>query len=571
MSWKASFSKGITSFQAGRLEDALIQFNEAIKNNGENQYPIYDSRAAVYEKLNRGKDALRDAKKTIDLAPDRWQGYSRSARIFLKARKFDACVKMADMSLQRIKPDNVKRREEMEGLKEEAGKAMRAAEEQKRRMQNHMAKLPVEIFMEVFRILVEEDSRALIQLLHVCQYWRYIAWNIPALWETLALVRRRPAEKAKLWIDRSHGRIKDIHVGSGVLESHDGWETHLTRIKWDGVQACTVYKWDLEKFLKSINQTHMLSNIRFLDIEDEIGNTIDRTKLLVEDSKIQHLCLIYAHGYGSMALENLRHLTYLEIRKYAPPYTSFVPVLENNSLLETIILEDVDLVDTPTEPLQLSHLTRFEAIHPAWKEEFMGQMIMPQLQVLRVEGGATWISRGLSSLSTRGLGNLTELILCRCSATSESVIDVLKSAKTLQQIYFSQLYNVSNNVVEALAPEPPRARKGAPSPPPPNPADLLCPVLSYLSILHCPDVRTGSLVRLLRARNPPLPSSPAPLEEDSLTEPETTAAAPPPARILSLTVDGCENIEAEWLPWFRQNVKTFSCIYMSRKVAGYKR
>lgn len=40
---------------------------------GPNEFSIYDSRAAVFEKLGRVKDALRDSKKVIDLGPQRWQ------------------------------------------------------------------------------------------------------------------------------------------------------------------------------------------------------------------------------------------------------------------------------------------------------------------------------------------------------------------------------------------------------------------------------------------------------------------------------------------------------------------
>jgi len=36
---------------------------------------LYDSCASVYEKQNRLKDALRDAKKTTDIAPAQCQGY----------------------------------------------------------------------------------------------------------------------------------------------------------------------------------------------------------------------------------------------------------------------------------------------------------------------------------------------------------------------------------------------------------------------------------------------------------------------------------------------------------------
>lgn len=37
------------------------------------QKSFFDSRAAVFDKLDRTPDALKDAKKVIDLVPDSWQ------------------------------------------------------------------------------------------------------------------------------------------------------------------------------------------------------------------------------------------------------------------------------------------------------------------------------------------------------------------------------------------------------------------------------------------------------------------------------------------------------------------
>lgn len=93
-SWKQLFQKGVAMFRAGQLDDALALFTE-VGHHGRliyagaysayqalsleaNEYTLYDSRAAVNEKLGKTKDALRDCKRVIDLAPQRWQvrGYS---------------------------------------------------------------------------------------------------------------------------------------------------------------------------------------------------------------------------------------------------------------------------------------------------------------------------------------------------------------------------------------------------------------------------------------------------------------------------------------------------------------
>lgn len=94
-SWKQLFQKGVAMFRAGQLDDALALFTE-VGHHGRlihagaysanqalsleaNEYTLYDSRAAVKEKQGKTKDALRDCKRVIDLAPQRWQVRSRSS------------------------------------------------------------------------------------------------------------------------------------------------------------------------------------------------------------------------------------------------------------------------------------------------------------------------------------------------------------------------------------------------------------------------------------------------------------------------------------------------------------
>src|SRR6266446_6165698 len=96
-SWKKLFAEGIERFRHEDLVGALESFNEvllafpffffsfqadgvfrqAIRLADGASYALHDSRAAVYEKQNCFKDALRDAKKTIDIAPTQWHGYFR--------------------------------------------------------------------------------------------------------------------------------------------------------------------------------------------------------------------------------------------------------------------------------------------------------------------------------------------------------------------------------------------------------------------------------------------------------------------------------------------------------------
>jgi hypothetical protein len=45
---------------------------------------------------------MRDAKKTIDIAPKQWHGYFRSARLFAALGQTDAALRMSSLALERL-------------------------------------------------------------------------------------------------------------------------------------------------------------------------------------------------------------------------------------------------------------------------------------------------------------------------------------------------------------------------------------------------------------------------------------------------------------------------------------
>ena len=83
--WKKFFAEGIERFRLQDRDGALNSFDQvstnlhslfkfsqlrqAIRIANDASYVLYDSRASVDETQNRLEDALRDAKKTIDIAP----------------------------------------------------------------------------------------------------------------------------------------------------------------------------------------------------------------------------------------------------------------------------------------------------------------------------------------------------------------------------------------------------------------------------------------------------------------------------------------------------------------------
>jgi tetratricopeptide (TPR) repeat protein len=88
MTYRSWFDQGVVAFRERRFEDALAMFDKVslprnLPGVTGHHYPVasqvielggtlpilYDSRSAVLEKLGRYGDALKDAKKAIDISP----------------------------------------------------------------------------------------------------------------------------------------------------------------------------------------------------------------------------------------------------------------------------------------------------------------------------------------------------------------------------------------------------------------------------------------------------------------------------------------------------------------------
>ena len=521
--------------------------SQALNNGGENQYIIYDSRAAVYEKLGNLKDALKDTKKTIDTAPERWQGYARAARLFLKVQKPDSSMKMVDMALIRVSPGDDKRRLELASLKETVSLALEAVVAQRRSVRNHAAMLPVEIFEEMAKFLLSSDPSALITLLHVSRSWRDVVWSTSALWHTLVVARYRPGEKVKLWVERSKGRIRELRVLRSASESlWDG--DYLNGINWEALRICKVQSWGFSNYLHENSMTHILANLDTLEVDRMGGRS--RYLLFAKDMKVQHLTLsdiLVSWENLSACIRNLKSLTLRNVRYLSD--TPITCVLEANPLLETLVLDfsaSLRLLRYNKEiALDFSYLTRLEVSDTG--AECVLQAKMPQLQVLILKGFRTPLDDGLQSLTRHGSVHLTDVILQRCSvANSSHLISFLESLPLLENLELSCTTNVAHNLLQALAPEPSLHNSGTAT------ADqntLMCPSLTHLNLSHCPEVKTGPLVRLVKSRQ----------------------AHSQMARIMSLTVDGCDYVEADWIKWFREKVPVFSCVYLTKKAAKYRR
>ncbi|KAF8645268.1 hypothetical protein AX16_008092 [Volvariella volvacea WC 439] len=553
MSWKDAFGQGVKQFQSGNYEKSIQLFTEALANGGDQHYAVYDSRAAAFEKLNRYQEALRDSKNVIQTAKDKWQGYARSARLFQKARKYDASIRMYDLAIERVKPEDHSRRAELMKSKEDT-QNMKAKEEAKaeekrllaqemeRRTRYHFGNLPVEVAMEVFSLLIEDNSAAIITLLAVCQNWRTVVWQTPALWNTLVLSKTKPTKKLKLWLGRSRGAIRTLVVRAGVLVDLD-WSYHLLEgLKWEHLRSCSIENWDLAGFLKSVSMHHILSNLHTLELYDASTND-----LFVEGSILRNLTVSHHHQSFSctLAAEKLQKLTSLTLHSVFQD--GIFELLGQNPQLETLTISfpspSLATPSAPSMPPSLPALKSLEIANYRGSVDLVSNIVCPNLSTLNITSVGEDMTNAFRSLTTSRSINLTQLILTRVLAKPQSVVNLLQLAQKLEHLEIVGTNGIANAVALALAGKSTtQDQENSPTNSP-----TICPNLSYLNLSRSPDLKTGPVVRIIKHRN------------------ENPEAGCRP--INSLVIDECHLIDSGVLPFLRSCIQRFSCVYMTKKAA----
>lgn len=505
---------------------------------------MFDTRAAVYAKLGETKKALKDAKKTIEVAPDQWQGYSRAAQLFLTVNKPEASLTMVKLGLSKLKEEHAERRASLLSLEAKALEAQEDAERRRRKHIDHMGNLPVELFGEIARLVVEDKHTAVIGLSQVSKHWRQVVHNCHYLWDILRLDHRRPKHKAKAWIQRSKGKIRELSVDADVLSDPAWPDDILSGVRWEDLRVLKYERWEMEKYLRRIGKSDALCHLDSLDIT---GHTYARTISIpsTELPSLQHLALrhltITRNMFQDLAFKNLSSLT-LENASNTT-VAEFNEFIEAHPLLECLVLHNFDFTlrtEVPLKHLTCLDIKRFT--HPLLMSD------LPALQILRLE--AVTYANELLDVVERSHPNLTELILRSCAADPSRIIAVLLISSDLQILEVSNTEAV--RIINYLA-TPPSLPDNTPEVAfSSNPSLVRCPNLTHVNFSKCIDVQTGPIVRMIKARLPD-PSNP-------------DAQSPPLVKqIESMIINECQNVDSAWLPWLRRYVQSVSCIYMTKK------
>ncbi|KAG2150467.1 hypothetical protein DEU56DRAFT_780159 [Suillus clintonianus] len=554
MSWKASFQQGISNFKRNQYSEALAFFDEAI-SLGCDSFTVYDSRAAVHEKLGNNKAALLDAKKVVDTAPDRWQGYARSARLFHALTKNEAALKMADLALERIKPDDAQRRQGLHALKSQATDALKAADDRRRariaKTAYHIGKLPVEIFAEIFGLVVAADHVQILNLSHVCKHWRGIAIETPSLWQTLVVSKKYPTRKARFWVQRARTQISDLSFHHNISEMD--WPSillELTPLHWHGLRSLaasgSLFS-RLYDMLHKLSKTKAISHLEHLDVTG-----CPNFERFLPDFEDSHLDTLKVANFTPSMGGLWSRVHRLKTMSIEAGCIEIVPALTANPSLENLML--CDIVPIPMQSggddrVELSNLRCLKFFNIASISMITRVVIAPNLQVLHLFSIGHSSDVLLEFAHPDPLRALRELRIGSCTTTASSLKIIIAGAPLLETLQISGIHGVVNDVLDFISGTHPNDHH-----------QDMCTFLKHVDLTNCGDLLTRNAYSLVKTR----------LHTD---QPATVDGSQPECRaeIESLRLDGCPLIEAEMLPWFRGKVKVFSCVYMTKKEGKQRR
>ncbi|KAH9080354.1 hypothetical protein EDB83DRAFT_2609134 [Lactarius deliciosus] len=372
-SWKKFFAEGLEHFRYQDIDKPLKSFNQAISLADDTSHVLYDSRAFAYEKQNRLKDALRDAEKTIDIAPEQWHGYFRSARLLAGLGHTDDALWMCSLALERLgdSTEHEARRRELTDLREHLEAQTKCP----------VSGMPVELLLAIFQL-----SSNPVVISHVCRQWREIVLSQPTLWRSLVLTA--PVEKALLKVPegykRSCGRIKRLSILKSLAaifpsrfdtrepEDHAIYADLLATLRvldWTVIKECHMEDVGAESFFYTLSD-----GTTFLP--PTLGNPL-------------HIIVINGGCNWEQLSTSMRHLTSFEYKLESAPgiFIGFHSFLEANPGLEKLVIEaDKPYPGVPVAPvpLTLAHLRHLELTGVVPFRVERGNFSLPSLQILRM-------------------------------------------------------------------------------------------------------------------------------------------------------------------------------------------
>ena len=471
-------------------------------------------------------------------------------------------MRMADLALERVKPDDVQRRSELERIKADAmqNQNQKLAEARARRC--FFSMIPVEICSEVFLLVSEKSNSKMLALTAVCKRWRDIIIDTPMLWRRLTLTPSSTATKVETWFRRARGTVHTLdlrkgfsfHSCPGALRNafRDGkvWE-RLDTLRYqvpdhacisDPFPSGTFERLNLRELELSFSSSHPSTSWQPLD------------SLRLSPIETVHISSAPALPWSDLQLfTNLRALTLIDCQF---SFQEVYQVLTQRPQLEKLILMHTSSVTTSLEgplqdvqPLDLPRLTHFEiSTTNGDMSHFFSHLSFPNIETLSISC-ALRNTRYLDALEKSStVTQLTELAFRRCLISQRSLSNLLRKANKLERLVYSECVGDSaDSVIYALSGTQCKSDASVS-----NPTIIPCPSLHFLDVSGCQDLQAGPLVQLVKAHL----ASRQTKDKGSGVETSTEIVGlgeVSPIRTLHLT--NCMAVDPEVLPWLRSKVE----------------
>ncbi|KAF8518371.1 hypothetical protein BU17DRAFT_48792 [Hysterangium stoloniferum] len=498
--WEESFRKGVAAFRVSNFEEALQCFDEAIQLDG-TRYKAYDSRAAIYEKLGRPKDALRDSRKVIELAPELQHGYARSARLFFDIGKYSAARDMIHYALERVSEDVPARYRELKVLQHTIASAISQSEEMKLAKKSPAKfpffKLPVELVYQVFDHVIPSDKLFPATACLVSSHWRVFTLSRPEYWCYLVLSRRHPVRKMTRWLERSRNKITELRITS--IETVGNLSPLISQMALSNVSSLIVEYLTVDWKVVA-PQLHLLHT------------------LVIKASSLPQPSVLTALLGANTGLEKL----VLGTEKSWERLSAAIPI--SNSIL-------------------LPKLVHLELLGPIDVAGLMSDLRVPALVHLYLYGTlsrADYIMEAIHPTPTA----LTELSIRNCIFTTARIVRILQQLTKLEKVEITLHGGDMNLVVDAFSQI--RYEEGE--------ERLTCPLLRCVNFSHSPNLGGGPIVRFVKSRMADIASNMGGGHPGYCF-----------AMLEEICIDHCPRVDPSVAEWLRERVERVSCVYMTRK------
>ncbi|KAF3315688.1 hypothetical protein TWF173_003258 [Orbilia oligospora] len=486
---------------------AIDKLTEAINMQPPILMGLLDTRAALYDKTEKLKLALKDAKTMMGQEKTNPKGYLRAGKVLHRLDKADLAIEVYKLGIKHAEPSDPqlpRLKEILEKAQEKHNKVMRAAA---KKVYDPMQVLPLELLEMVLSYLPFQN---IVAMQRVSKTWQRVISSNARFWTTLDFSRaRKPISKTalktcinkskytltKAILNRIHNyndttlidmvsickdleymKVMDGLLGNGILHPEVPLE-HLEclylgptkraqALSFGKKEACTT----LKRLLVNFAEFESASGRRLVEMESLVGflpnlQELQLNKIQINGGRLDMTGLekleIFVCRNSGITSGDIRYPSSLKVLDVACTTFTGQNTAENQETLPRLEMLNVTKSNLPKEVLldlvppyenQLTHLRigwanniRFEDV----LENYLGHKSLEGLEELSVEGDYEYTNRSVQALYD--LPCLRKLNFSSTSVNGSGVYQLIsngKSRESLKEVIMNGIDRVSSDLVK---------------------------------------------------------------------------------------------------------------------------